>query len=69
MFTLNSIRKVALKIYSIVESIETRIGALYDTEDDIEEKKQDIRSTLHDPNIVSFTVSNTDSGTVTYKQL
>lgn len=69
IFSLMNLARVIAHTLSMIDVTNDDIDAVTETVAKIEEEKADIMSTLHDTNIISFTVTGTTSGTVTYVRL
>lgn len=69
IFSLRNLARVIAHTLSMIDVMNDDIDTVTETVDKIEEEKADIMSTLHDTNIISFTVTGTKSGTVTYIRL
>lgn len=65
-FSYRNLSRFVTNIMNRFFTIDTAMDGYADTMDDIADKLDDIRSTFHDTNIISFTVTGTTSGTVTY---
>lgn len=69
IFSLINLARVIAHTLSMIDVTNDDIDTVTETVADLEEKREDIMSVLHDTNIISFTVTGTTSGTVTYVRL
>lgn len=69
IFSLRNLARVIAHTLSIIDVMNDDIDTVTETVAKIEEEKADIMSTLHDTNIISFTITGTKSDTVTYIRL